>query len=86
MCPDNKKFEPKINRGYYKARYERFEAEFTNTPCDNLKRAVAKTPVSVAIDANEYFGAKPFTTKNTPFNYANHDVLLVGYTPKYWII
>ena len=56
--------------------------------CNALKAAVANFPVSVAIDANKVFMSttSDIVPANTPFNGVSHAVIVVGYTPSYWVI
>ncbi len=53
--------------------------------CDALKSAVAKQPVMVAVDASTFASYKGgvFSACSARIN---HAVLVVGYTPDYWIV
>ncbi len=53
--------------------------------CTNLANAVTKTPVSIAVDANNWSPYKSGVFNNCKTS-LDHGVLLVGITDQYWVV
>jgi len=53
---------------------------------NELKQLLQKGPVAISISATNWedYAGGVFTCRN--FDKVNHAVLLIGYTPSYWII